>query len=107
MPEIREAILASKPALPPSLERPWRGWHDLQHDRAWLTDLVGAAMGKIRGVSRPGGISWQALARWCEANAVSEDDRPWIEDQIRAMDSVFMAYRNRRITEDIEQFMKG
>lgn len=64
-------------------------------------------MGKIRGVSRPGGITWQALEQWCEANAVSEDDRPWIKDQIRAMDNVFTVSRNRRITEDIEQFMKG
>jgi len=100
-------VLASKPELPPWLDRPWRGWHDLQHDRCWIGETLGAAMGKIRGVSRPGGISWQALAQWCEVNAVSENDRPWVEAQIRAMDAVFIAHRNRRITQDIAQFMRG
>ncbi|WP_336761219.1 hypothetical protein [Asaia sp. VD9] len=100
-------MLASRPVLPSWLDRPWRGWHDLHHDRSWSFDLVGAAMGKIRGVSRPGGIAWQALDRWCEVNAVSEDDRPWIEAQIRAMDTVFLAHRNRRISEEIARFLKG
>ena len=96
-----------KPWLAPAHERSWRCWHDLEHDRAWTLDLVGMGMGKIRGVSRPGGISWQALAQWCEVNAVSENDRPWVEAQIRAMDAVFIAHRNRKITEDIAQFMRG
>lgn len=100
-------MLAHKPDLFPWLDRPWRGWHDLQHDRYWISETIGAAMGKIRGISRPGGITWQAMAQWCEVNAVSEEDRPWLEAQIRAMDAVFITYRNRRINEDLAKFLGG
>ncbi|GBQ89275.1 phage tail assembly chaperone [Asaia krungthepensis] len=105
--EIREAILAEKPLLPPALERPWRCWHDLENDRAWTSDLIGGAMGKIRGVSRPCGIAWSALALWCQVNAVTQEDAPWLIAQVRALDAVFLQHKNERITASIAQFMKG
>ncbi|RUT25760.1 hypothetical protein C0V97_09900 [Asaia sp. W19] len=106
-PEIREVLLAEKPVLPAALERPWRCWHDLEHDRVWSFDLIGAAMGKIRGVSRPTGITWSALALWCQANAVTQEDTSWLIAQVRALDAVFLRHRNEQITASIAEFLKG
>lgn len=96
-----------KPPLAPAHERPWRCWHELEHDRAWTLDLIGVGMGKIRGVSRPGAITWAALALWCQTNAVTQEDAPWLIAQVRALDAVFLQHRNERITASIAQFMKG
>ncbi len=89
------------------LERPWRCWHELEHDRTWTMELIGVAMGKTRGVSRPSGITWSALALWCQVNAVTEEERPWLIAQVRAMDGFFIERRNDRITKDLGEFLKG
>ncbi|GBR18585.1 phage tail assembly chaperone [Asaia spathodeae] len=106
-PEIRDQILAERPQLPPALDRPWRCWHELEHDRSWISETIGAAMGNLRGISRPSGITWSALALWCQINAVTEEDRPWLIAQVRAMDSVYLQRRNNQITEDIRKFLRG
>ncbi|NVN03865.1 MULTISPECIES: hypothetical protein [Asaia] len=106
-PEIRDQILAERPQLPSALDRPWRCWHELEHDRSWISETIGAAMGNLRGISRPSGITWSALALWCQVNAVTEEDRPWLIAQVRAMDSVFLERRNNQITEDTRKFLRG
>lgn len=107
IPEIRESLLEGRVLPHPWLARPWRCWHDLQHDRAYGHDLVGASMGKIRGVARPMPIPWTALDAWCNAHGVIGEDRVDLIFLVRAMDSVFVRFRNGKLTEEMSRFIKG
>lgn len=63
-------------------------------------------MGVIRIVSRPGPISWLAIDRWCEANRVTDEERVYVHDLIRALDAVFLKHRNNAISQDIQTLMR-
>lgn len=104
---MRDEILATRIERHIWLERPWRCWHDLQHDRAWTVEGLGSGMGKTRIVSRPQPIGWLVIAHWAETHGVPADDRLVLQHQVRAMDGVYLAWRYRRIDSDISRFMKG
>lgn len=63
-------------------------------------------MGMIRVVSRPGPIAWLAIDRWCEANRVTDEDRVYVHDLIRALDAVFLRFRNNAISQDMQTLMR-
>jgi len=63
-------------------------------------------MGMIRIVSRPGPISWLAIDRWCEANRVTDEERVYVHDLIRALDAVFLQFRNNAISQDMQTLMR-
>ncbi|MBM3096604.1 hypothetical protein JRX38_00960 [Gluconobacter cerinus] len=88
-------------------ELPWRAWHELQHDRQWIVDGIGAGIGAIRIISRPSPISWMAVDRWCDSNGVTAEERPDIHALVRAMDLVFLQFRNDEITEDLQNSLRN
>lgn len=63
-------------------------------------------MGMIRIVSRPGPISWLSIDRWCEANRVTDEERIYVHDLIRALDAVFLQFRNNAISQDMQTLMR-
>lgn len=63
-------------------------------------------MGMIRVVSRPGPISWLSIDRWCEANRVTDEERVYVHDLIRALDAVFLRFRNNAISQDMQTLMR-
>jgi len=63
-------------------------------------------MGMIRVVSRPGPISWLAIDRWCEANRVTDEERVYVHDLVRALDAVFLRFRNNAISQDMQTLMR-
>ncbi|WP_317215499.1 hypothetical protein [Gluconobacter sp. GP1] len=106
VPDIREAALEVRVLPDPWNEMPWRAWHELQHDRAWMTDGIGASMGTISIVSRPGPISWMAIDRWCDVNGVTAEERPYVLDLIRVLDAVFLKDRNSTITQNLQTLIR-
>ena len=63
-------------------------------------------MGMIRIVSRPGPIFWLAIDRWCEANRVTDEERVYVHDLIRVLDTVFLKHRNNAISQDMQTLMR-
>ena len=106
IPELREAALEQRVIPDPWNEVPWRAWHELQHDRSWITDGLGAGMGAIRIISRPQPIGWVAIDRWCDASGVTAEERPLVFHLVRALDVVFLAHRNTQITQDLQNTLR-
>lgn len=103
---MRAEILLGRVAPHPWLSAPWRCWHELTADRAYVTEGVGGGFGPGRIFSRPQPIGWRVIVAWCRLNRVPDDDLDDHLALIRAMDRAYLDYANRKIDQAVKAALK-
>ena len=85
-----ERVNEDAPDVDPATDWVWEAWWMLGNDRP--TEVVGSAiaMGGMAIMSRPRGIPWTAIDRWCERNGYGDDRAAMLTRCMAEMDRVFI-----------------
>ncbi|MFW7267542.1 hypothetical protein ACMAUO_06170 [Gluconacetobacter sp. Hr-1-5] len=68
-------------------------------------DIYGAAMGRIRGVSRPQPLAVAEIIAWCHQRGLHEDDCAFVTSLVREMDGAYLRLRAVQIKHDLDEFL--
>lgn len=90
--DMMDAAPPSTVSLLPEARWIWRAWHRLSVQRVYRVEGVMMPMGGARIVSRPAGIPWDAVDRWCVAHGYGDDERGILDACIVAMEVEFRAH---------------